>query len=304
MHGLEKKPLCARGLTMPLGQRKNEREIRKAAVALTKWTGPRAAIENLLRRDRKMSARRRRRMVRSLIWSQPGAVWAMDSMQAPAPVDGRYPRILAVRDLASGMMLQALPVEHASAWTTARALEARFRQHGAPLVLKSDNGGHVKGWEVAEVLRAHGVLALLTPVALPEHHGAMEAGIGSLATRAHHHGARHGRPGHWTCDDVEGARREANATRRSRTLVGSTPNEAWASRSSLTPEDRATFTTVKARMDEVVRLEQGYFLSLELDEKTQGALERMAVVHSLMECGYLHIRRSRIPLPQRTVVCA
>ena len=42
------------------------------------------------------------RLLRVLHWHQPGAVWAMDHADPPRPIDGRWPHILAVRDLASG----------------------------------------------------------------------------------------------------------------------------------------------------------------------------------------------------------
>ena len=42
-----------------------------------------------------------------------GTVWAVDFAQAPQPIDGVYPYLLAVRDLASSKQLLWLPVEHA-----------------------------------------------------------------------------------------------------------------------------------------------------------------------------------------------
>lgn len=372
LRGLEKKPRCARGLTMQHDQRRNERETRKAAMAFSRWAGrrlgseceaarrlgiapatlrqwrvdwkdpkkrkpnrrgprerrpdgltrmallvvfyimgpgvgvptvqelfprvPRAAIENLLRRYRKMSSRRRRRMMRSLLWRHPGTVWAMDYTEAPTPIDGTYRWCLAVRDLGSGKLLCALPVPNATADATCAALIELFRRYGAPLVIKSDNGSHFTGQLVVDLLREYGVVPLLSPPGLPEYNGAMEAGIGSLKTRAHHLSVHFGRPGAWTCDDIEGARLQANATGRPRGLIATTPDEAWATRVSVTPGDRATFAIMKGRMLDRVRFEQGYLPGLELDEKTQRALERMSVVRALIECGYLEIRRSRIPL--------
>jgi hypothetical protein len=45
-----------------------------------------------------------------------------------------------VRDLASGYQLLWLPVPDESAAAAVAALGSLFREHGAPLVLKSDNG--------------------------------------------------------------------------------------------------------------------------------------------------------------------
>lgn len=257
----------------------------------------RAAIENLLRRYRKLSARRKRRMVRWLRWRASGRVWAMDYAQAPRPIDGSYPWFLAVRDLSSGYVLCALPVAQATAAQTRAALQSLFTTHGAPLVIKSDNGSHFTGGGVPELLEEHGVIALLSPPGLPEYNGAIEAGIGSLIIRAHHLSARHGRPGEWTCDDLEGARLQANLTGRPRGHAGTTPALAWEGRTALTPEERHYLACGVARMRDVVRLERGYFLRFgPLDEMTNRALERMAVVRALIECEHLEIRRSRIPL--------
>jgi hypothetical protein len=45
-----------------------------------------------------------------LHWQHPGTVWAMDHAEPHRPIDGRWPRILAVRDLASGYQVAWLPV--------------------------------------------------------------------------------------------------------------------------------------------------------------------------------------------------
>ena len=44
-------------------------------------------------------------VVETLSWNRPGAVWAIDHSQPPRPVDGCYDKILAIRDLTSGMQL-------------------------------------------------------------------------------------------------------------------------------------------------------------------------------------------------------
>ena len=82
-----------------------------------------------------------RQVLQELHWSTPGAVWAIDFHGPRAqPVDSRFPYLLAVRDLASGLVLLWLAVADATARSTVAALEMLFFVHGAPLVLKSDNG--------------------------------------------------------------------------------------------------------------------------------------------------------------------
>jgi hypothetical protein len=68
---------------------------------------PRAELEDLLRRYRRVWRRRYHYAPRILRWQTPSAVWAMDYSQAPAPIDGSHPHLLAVRDLASGQQLLA-----------------------------------------------------------------------------------------------------------------------------------------------------------------------------------------------------
>jgi transposase InsO family protein len=55
-------------------------------------------------------------------------------------IDGRFPYLLAVRDLASGYVLAWLPVTAAAAARTRAVLAQLFAQYGPPLLLKLDNG--------------------------------------------------------------------------------------------------------------------------------------------------------------------
>jgi len=115
---------------------------------------PRQEIEELLYRYRVDYRREHTETIEELLWEQPGTVWAMDYTQPPSPVDGVFRDIFAVRDLASGIQLAALPVTGQSAAATANALESLFMEHGAPLVMKSDNGSTLKAREVEVVLKS------------------------------------------------------------------------------------------------------------------------------------------------------
>src|SRR5207249_4901795 len=134
----------------------------------------------------------------------------MDYTAPPNVIEGRYRTILAVRDLASGKILAALPSEHDDTVTTVAVLRALFRQHGPPLAIKSDNGRHFVNADVDALLAEHGVLHLRSPFYFPSYNGAIEAGIGALKIRAHFEAALHDRPGDWTLDDVEAARLRGN----------------------------------------------------------------------------------------------
>jgi hypothetical protein len=54
------------------------------------------------------------------------------------------------------------------------------------------------------------VIQLFSPPVTPEYNGACEAGNGSVKTLTDHQAAHHGRPGQWSCDDIETARSAAN----------------------------------------------------------------------------------------------
>ena len=101
----------------------------------------RAELKDILRRYRRIWRKRNQQPLHVLHWTQPGAVWAID-FHGPRPlIDGLYPHLLAVRDLPSGQQLLWLPVaRHDAPTAVVHALTGLFVVHGAPLVLKSDNG--------------------------------------------------------------------------------------------------------------------------------------------------------------------
>jgi len=145
-----------------------------------------------------------------LRWHHVGAVWAVDYAEPPQPIDGRYAALVSVRDLASGKQLAWLPVPEATAEQAAAALESLFREHGPPLVLKSDNGSPFTAEQSVALLREWQVVPWFSPPYTPRYNGACEAGIGGLKVRTHPLAAQHGRPGRWNSEDVEAARRLAD----------------------------------------------------------------------------------------------
>jgi transposase InsO family protein len=112
-------------------------------------------------------------------------VWAVDfNFTGPRPaIAGRYRYLLAVRDLASGRQLMWRPVEAATGEVARDALAALFAEHGAPVVLKCDNGSAFTSAVVEEMLAEHEVAGLFTPPHWPRYNGSVEAGIGSLKER-------------------------------------------------------------------------------------------------------------------------
>lgn len=225
-----------------------------------------------------------------LTWTRPGAVWAVDWKAPPAPVDGVFASILVVRDLASGALLLALPVREATAEVVAAALTALVLEHGQPLVLKADNGSNLICEEAQTPMRAGGVVLLRSPPATPSYNGACEAGIGSLATRTHHEASRHGRPGRWSSDDVEAARRQANELTRHEHFAGQTAADVWAARAAITTAERDAFRASVAHHREAVARDLAARSKGALDERAQHVVDRIAIKTALVERGFLSIR--------------
>src|SRR5207249_4739231 len=189
---------------------------------------------------------------------RPGSVWAMDHAHPPAPIEGVYDRLLLQRDLAAQNQLVALPVADERAHTVAEHLEAEIRWHGAPLVVKNDNGSAYRAETVKTLLREHNVLQLFSPPATPSYNGSCEAGVGSIKTRARHESSRQGRPGQWTCDDVEAARLQANETGRPWGWTGPTPQQVFEKRVPITEDERRMFLTSYEVYAENERKQRGY----------------------------------------------
>lgn len=258
---------------------------------------PRAELENRLRLYRAEYVRRHHVVVHSLQWKRSGAVWAMDFAEPPSPIDGIYRYVLSVRDLASGKSLLWLPVYRKDGRAAHDALVSLFLRYGVPLVIKEDNDGAFRTEEMQRLLAACRVAFLFSPPYTPEYNGAAEAGIGTLKTYSHHEAALHGRPGEWTCDDVEAARMRANELSRPRGKDGPTPDEIWREHSKVSPHERQLFNERleqkrKRLLEETKKEKQS-----ELNEIDRAAIERRAVAQALIACGFLLVRRRRISPP-------
>jgi transposase InsO family protein len=289
-----------------------DRETRETLIAIFQLMGPgigvpllqaifpevaRRELEEMVKRIRRIWRKKGWMLIHVLRWTQPGYVWAMDLTEPPAPVDGIYPLVLAVRDLGSGQMLLTLPVKDKTSRTVRDALESLFLEHGRPLLIKSDNEGGFSDDETRAFLAERNICHLLSPPGLPPYNGSMEAGIGGFKVRAHHESARNDRAGQWTPDDVEGAREQANRTARPFGLIGPTPDDVWQYRSF--PDDgvRKDFRNRVLRYQDETWAEHGYLPGAILTRAQQDSIDRVAISRALVECGYLVIRRRRIPLP-------
>jgi hypothetical protein len=256
---------------------------------------PRRELEDLSRRYKALHARKRRLRLFALRWKVPGAVWAVDHSKPPGPVDGVYPALLAVRDLASGEQLLWQGVEDESAREVELALATLLAEHGAPLVLKKDNGGALNEARLEALLASHGVIALLSPPRTPSYNGSCEAGIGALKRRTAHQAALQGRPARWSSDDCESARLQANATASSPLSPELPPQAVWAARPAISGEFRMRFHRVvdMYREEERKKLAEPW----EPHDPLPAVEERRAVRRALQACGLLHIERRGFTLP-------
>jgi transposase InsO family protein len=249
----------------------------------------RAELADLLTRYRRAWRARHREPLRILTWPVLGRVWAVDFAEPPAPLDGRFGYLLAVRDLASGMPLLWQPVEIATAVEAAVAIAGLFAEHGPPLVLKTDKGSPFTGDAFRAVLAARRVQHLLSPPYWPRYNGAIEAGIHALKDRTAARAARAGHADRWTLDDVAAARVEAAELPRPRGPAGPSPAAAWQSRHPVTAEERRVFAD---------RVQVRFACGGTVHEICSPAeMARTAVRRALEECGYLQYRRRRIPPP-------
>jgi transposase InsO family protein len=264
----------------------------------------RAELADLLARYRRLWRQSNGPVLRRLHWEAPGTVWAVDFAEAPAPLDGLYPYLLAARDLASGQQLLWQPLAEATAREVAAALTSLFVLHGPPLVLKSDNGSAFCAGAVQAVLAGAGVVPLFSPPYWPRYNGSVEAGIGSLKERTERRAVLAGRPGQWSWPDAEAARQEANATARPRGPAGPAPEELWQGRPKISAGQRERFVASVARCRQEVRQEERCSVAGGVGGgQEEGARERKAVQRALVEHDLLSFTRRRIlsPIPRPKV---
>jgi len=258
---------------------------------------PRLAKRELryqLRRFRKTFREDNRRVVHALRWTQPGRVWAIDFKEPPTPVDGVFPQVASVCDVASGKHLEWLPVRHADADTVHDLLLKLFVEHGVPLVIKMDNAGCFRSPKVHALLEKHGVWWLHSPPYAPTYNGSVEAGIGALSAYTFWQSSRNDRPAHWTCDDIRIARKLANALSHPEGRANGSLNERWEQRSPIDDNERKHFRgLVSDRYNQLWNAETKH-LGRELEACEKSVVERTAVALALRDGGLLSTRKRRI----------
>jgi len=111
-----------------------------------------------------------------LTWLRPGTAWSCDATE----LDGH--QIILAQDLAARYRFTPLVLGQLDGLQIAAHLEALFRQHGAPLFLKRDNGSPFNCQPVDAVMARFGVLPLNNPPRCPRYNGAIEKSIRDFKT--------------------------------------------------------------------------------------------------------------------------
>lgn len=235
-------------------------------------------------------------IVHTLEWKIVGATWAMDFTEPEFPVDGIYPYILAVRDLASRFCLLWLALEEATALVVSRVLKRLFDEYGEPLVIKKDGGSHFKG-EVIKLLDDYGVTSLMSPPYTPEYNGSIESGIGNIKTHMYYEAARRGWPYDMTIEDLEGCRLRTNTMTRPFGHLGPTPAKKWLSRPPLYPAVRRVFRDSVSQFELDMHRELAYNVGDEIKKPEKERIRREAIGRACVAHGLLEVRRRRFSLP-------
>ena len=113
--------------------------------------------------------------MKHILWLKSGLAWSCDATEY-----GERWQIIPVQDLSSRYRFQPLVSDRLNGLQIAAHLENLFRQHGAPLFLKRDNGSPFNNQYVDAVLARFGVLPLNNPPHFPRYNGAQEKGIRDL----------------------------------------------------------------------------------------------------------------------------
>ncbi len=233
---------------------------------------------------------------RCVTWYGPGRAWALDHTEPPTAIDGEFRYVLTVRDLASGCTLAAHAVASPNAASTIDVLRALIAQHGAPLLLKADNGSAFIAQETRDFLATHHVTLLYSPAYTPSYNGACEAGNGTIKHLAHTLACRHDRPHAWTLDDLEAARLLANRRITDYRQVR-TPEQRFADRTQITVAERDHFLAIVAAEQRRHEADNTIATNHGVRKMAADALRRQAITGALLATGVITIRSRPLRLP-------
>ncbi len=305
----------------PRGRRwtRSSRDQRNAVVRFINDRGPcvglpalraqfpamrRSELADRLAHYRTVCRRLFRRSMGRLTWLRTGAVWAMDFVQAPELIDGRFPFLLSIEDLASRYTLLWCPVSSEAADIVLAYLAELFAELGAPLVLKFDNGSAFLADALKRFLAQWLVAGLYSPPRRPQYNGACERNNGCLKSQTHHAASLASHADWWSSADTAAARATLNDTIRPWGHRGPPPDERWRTREPLSAAERTSFRTLVATNQREVRQEMNHPLDVALDHYPQAAVDRIAIQRALVTQGLLNVTRRLITLPLKQLKLA
>ena len=262
-------------------------------------TMPRSELKDILRRYRRVWQYQNQRLIHRLRWHHPGTVWAVDHVHPNQPIDGVYPYVLSVRDLASHYQLAWQPVPDVGAQTTIAVFASLFWEHGPPLVVKSDNGPAFIARDTGELLAAWGILHLRSPRATPQYNGSCEAAGGSQKKITNDQAALSTHPGRWTSRNLHHARMIRNRLGRPWGYRKPTPEQVWQTRESITSTQRSRLNATVDRYQQEERTRRGIPDEAVLGDAAQASVGRVAISRALRKHGYLSITRRLVTPPIR-----
>ena len=136
----------------------------------------RRGFHERLEETRREIQRERTADQRRVHWLVPGAVWSVDptELKLERARHRQKSPLLPVIDLASRYKLPPLISVRLTGDVVAAHLEELFRQFGAPLVLKRDNGSNLNSEAVNELLSRWLVIPLNSPPYYPPYNGGIE----------------------------------------------------------------------------------------------------------------------------------
>jgi len=167
------------------------------------------------------------------------------------------------------------------------------------LVIKSDNGSAFRSQMIGELLATHEIVWLPSPPLTPWYNGGCEAANGSMKVRTRHFAVMRGARRHWTSEDLENARQQANELGRPEGHLGPTPAQRWRQRPAITDEERTELSAAIDKHRQRVIDERTEPIDAN-NKRQQHQLHRQAVRRALLDVGLLTVTRRSIPLPPRS----
>lgn len=216
-------------------------------------------------------------------WHLPGAVWAIDGTWLDQPVTGSGRRALVVVELQGRKVLALRAVKGERAIAAEKVLATLIEKHGAPLVLKLDNGSAFIAKRFGSFCRRHGITLLHSPVRRPRWNGTCEVSGRWAKARAHAAARLRGSPGQLCQEDLDQAV----------TFTGLMPR--------IDAGLRQRFQQLVAEELAVVARERGLVLDEQTRDHVRRSLGRVAVRRALEMCHILTIegREYRRCLPAK-----